>query len=64
VSRPEWVLSRCVGRPRSWAHVYADADHDSPCKHGHLDCATTEGGPCVDEVLTNHEAAGGCPECD
>lgn len=37
------------------ARAYADrvSDGDSaPCKHGHAMCAAYEGGPCVDETLT------------
>ena len=24
----------------------------SPCRHGHIDCAAQDGGPCVDELFS------------
>jgi hypothetical protein len=30
------------------------ADRLEPCQHGHLECSTRHGGPCVDEVLHQH----------
>lgn len=54
------------GAARLDPHGYADAvsGAEEPCEHGHLGCATHEGGPCVDEVLTDHEARGGCDDCE
>lgn len=50
---------------RRLAHEYAGRNLNEPCEHGHLGCAEVEGGPCVDEVLTRHEAADpDCEECD
>ena len=34
-----------------YADKVRDAEHAYPCKHGHIDCAAWERGPCVDEVL-------------
>jgi hypothetical protein len=62
-----------TARVSKWAHRYADrvatADTLGACSNGHADCALVEGGHCLDEVLTEHEAhvqATGldCPECE
>ena len=50
------------------AHEYADKvsamPMAEPCKYGHIGCATHEGGPCCDEVLTQHEhEEPDCSEC-
>lgn len=48
------------------AHEYADRvalEGGYPCVHGHINCALKRGGPCQDELLTQHEAAGGCRDC-
>lgn len=49
---------------RPFIHSYADAPHPCPCEHGHLDCAVWTDGPCMDELLTAHEAEDAdCPLC-
>ena len=30
----------------------ATMDDAEPCEHGHLSCATEQGGPCLDEVMS------------
>lgn len=51
--------------PRERVHRFADADHPHPCRLWHSFCSTVDGGPCLDEVLTAHEAADPrCPLCD
>jgi hypothetical protein len=49
---------------RKRVHDYTDADHPEPCKYGHTHCATINCGPCMDEMLTTHEADDpSCPLC-
>jgi len=45
----EWVKRRAV----AYAEKVRFAEVAHSCKHGHVDCAAWEGGPCVDEVLSN-----------
>lgn len=42
---------------RAWLERYFAARGDEPCEHGHFGCSTEERGPCMDEALTNIEAA-------
>jgi hypothetical protein len=41
-------------KQRAAALAYAEAvrEHQQPCKYGHLDCAATYGGACMDEVFS------------
>jgi len=47
------------------AHDYAGSTRLYPCRYNHAECASWTWGPCVDEVLTDHEAEDPeCPLCD
>ena len=49
---PHWTYTiKMVAE--AFMREYYDGANDCSCEHGHLDCSTYEGGPCMDEVLTN-----------
>ena len=33
---------------------FVDAEHDKPCKYGHLDCSNVTRGRCLDETLATY----------
>ncbi len=47
-------------KARRYAERVSRMRHPYPCVHGHFDCAATERGPCMDELLSTCN----CPECE
>ena len=45
----EWVKRRAL----DYADKVRNSEVAHSCRHDHVDCAAWEGGPCVDEVLSN-----------
>lgn len=46
-------------RAQKYAEAVAVAERDHHCKHGHLDCAVYDGGPCMRELLSTCR----CTDC-
>ena len=51
----EWVKERAL----EYAEKVRNADVVYPCRHGHVNCAAYNRGPCVDEVLCNADISVG-----
>ena len=44
-------------KAQDYADAVAEMNNPKPCKHGHMECALFDGGPCSDEMLARAEAA-------
>lgn len=36
---------------RAFLNLFSDLEQHAFCEHGHADCSTTPGGPCLDNVI-------------
>ena len=36
---------------RAWLALFGDLENRPACQHGHAECSTTPGGPCLDDVI-------------
>lgn len=36
---------------KAFLDLFGDLDTHPQCEHGHADCSTTPGGPCLDDVI-------------
>ena len=63
---PSIVQSLSPVQLRTFLSAKRHSDVAYPCEHGHLDCSTRMGGPCLDEALLALETpkpALSCPCC-